>query len=375
MKPIYLDYNATTPLAPEVIEAMRPFIETNFGNPSSSHYFGKITKQAIENARTQVASLINCSADEIIFTSGGTESNNWALKGAAFANQKKGNHIIISAIEHPAITEVCKYLETCGFQISIAKVDQYGMINLTEIERQITSKTFLVSVMHANNEIGTIQPIQEIAAIIKNKNILFHTDAAQSIGKIKTDVKRLNIDLLSIAGHKVYAPKGIGALFIKKGTTLGKLIHGANHESGLRAGTENVIQIVALGKACEISLQNFNIYTRHMKEMRDLLHQKISQNFPHVKLNGHPENRLPNTLSLSFKDINAGELIESLSDKVALSAGSACHAGEVKMSSVLAAIHLEPAWAKGTIRFSAGRNTTVEEIEQTIILLKDALVP
>ncbi len=375
MKPIYLDYNATTPLAPEVIEAMRPFIETNFGNPSSSHYFGKITKQAIENARTQVASLINCSADEIIFTSGGTESNNWALKGAAFANQKKGNHIIISAIEHPAITEVCKYLETCGFQISIAKVDQYGMINLTEIERQITSKTFLVSVMHANNEIGTIQPIQEIAAIIKNKNILFHTDAAQSIGKIKTDVKRLNIDLLSIAGHKVYAPKGIGALFIKKGTTLGKLIHGANHESGLRAGTENVIQIVALGKACEISLQNFNIYTRHMKEIRDLLHQKISQNFPHVKLNGHPENRLPNTLSLSFKDINAGELIESLSDKVALSAGSACHAGEVKMSSVLAAIHLEPAWAKGTIRFSAGRNTTVEEIEQTIILLKDALVP
>lgn len=373
MSPIYLDYNATTPLAPEVIEAMKPFIETHFGNPSSSHYFGRIAKQAVENAREQVASLLNCKTEEIIFTSGGTESNNWAIKGTAFANYSKGKHIIISAIEHPAVTEVCKYLEKCGFQVTTVPVDESGMVNPAGIEKFITDKTILVSVMHANNEIGTVQPVSEIAALLKNKNIVFHTDAAQSAGKINSDVTVLGVDMLSIAGHKLYATKGIGVLFIKKGTVLEKFIHGAGHENGFRAGTENVIQIVGLGKACELAQKNLNSYASHMKKTRDLLHQEILQKFPGTKLNGHAEKRLPNTLSLSFKNIDAGKLIDSLSDKVALSAGSACHSGEVKMSPVLSAINLDPGWAKGTIRFSTGRNTSIEEIKQTVIFLVEEI--
>ncbi|MGD8509400.1 MAG: cysteine desulfurase family protein, partial [Syntrophobacterales bacterium] len=287
MKPIYLDYNATTPIDPEVAEAMRPYLFEHFGNPSSSHWYGVQTKKAVDEARRQVADLLHCRPEEVVFTSGGSESNNYAIKGTAFANRDKGNHIITSAIEHPAVLEVCKYLAENGFQITYLPVDEFCLVHPRELQESITPQTILITIMHANNEVGTIQPIAEIAQIAKEHGIVFHTDAAQSVGKIPTRVDELAVDLLTIAGHKLYAPKGIGALYVRGGIRLEKLIHGADHERDLRAGTENVLEIVGLGQACKIAKRDLEKNMRHMQKMRDLLYAGLKKQWGELKLNGH----------------------------------------------------------------------------------------
>jgi cysteine desulfurase len=360
--PIYLDYNATTPVHPEVADAIKPYIEKIFGNPSSSHLFGTQARTAVEKARAQVAALIGCKNYEIIFTSGGSESNNLAIKGAAFYCRNKGNHIITSSIEHPAVSEVCKYLETQGFRITWLPVDETGLVSEDELEKAITQETILVTIMHANNEVGTIQPISRLAAIAGKHGILFHTDAAQSAGKIP--INYLGVDLLSVAGHKLYGPKGVGALYIKEGVKLEKLIHGADHEQNLRAGTENVAWIVGLGKACELAIRDMESNTLHSRKLRDLLHQNISHNFPEARLNGHAELRLPNTLSLSFPGLEANMILSEISDEIAASAGAACHAGEINMSATLKAMNVPMESAMGTIRFSTGRFLDEKDIEK-----------
>ena len=364
--PIYLDYNATTPIDPEVAKAMLPYLYTHFGNPSSSHPYGMIAKQAVETARSQVAELINCSSAEILFTSGGTESNNFALRGIARANQNSGNHIITTAIEHPAITAVFSWLKSQGFEISILPVDKFGLVNPIDLEKAITPQTTLVSIMHANNEVGTIQPIQALSDITHQQGALFHTDAAQSVGKIEVDVEEMGVDLLSVAGHKVYAPKGVGALYVRKGIRLPNLMFGAGHESGRRPGTENVLQIVGLGKACEIVLRDLKKNQTHFKQVRDQLQNELTTALgdEQIRLNGHPEKRLPNTISLSFKNIAANQLLAEIQTLVAASAGSACHADQVTVSDVLKAMRVPLEWAMGTIRFSVGRGTTAEKINQ-----------
>jgi cysteine desulfurase len=372
MRPIYLDYNATTPVDPVVVEAMRPYLEEHFGNPSSTHWYGVQTKLAVEKARKQVAELLNCGADEIIFTSSGSESNNHAIKGAAFANRDKGNHIITSSIEHPAVSEVCQYLERHGFQVTYIAVDEFGVVDLAALENAISPQTILVTIMHANNEVGTIQPIAEIAGIAKKHGVLVHTDAAQSVGKIPSDVKELGVDLLSVAGHKLYAPKGIGALYIRHGVKLEKLVHGADHERNLRAGTENVLEIVGLGKACEVAKQGMGKNMAHMQKLRDRLYSGLRERFPAIKLNGHPEQRLPNTLSLSFPNIEANTLLDEL-DGVAASAGAACHSDSIEISPTLAAMAIPDEYAMGTIRFSTGKFTTEDDIERAIGFISEAV--
>ena len=377
MNPIYLDYNATTPIAPEVADAMRPFLDEYFGNPSSVHTYGVKAKMAVENARRQVAKLVNCDPSEIIFTSGGTESNNYAIKGIALAHRKKGNHIIISAVEHPAVFEVASYLEANGFDVSILPVDEYGIIKLEVLEKSIRPETILISVMHANNEVGSIQPIGEIAAIAKKHGIFMHSDAAQSLGKIPVDVAEMGVDLLSIAGHKLYAPKGIGALYIRNGVHLEKLIHGADHEQNLRAGTENVLEIVGLGKACEIAGLHLEENMAHYRKTRDYLHTLLKDALPGIKLNGHPEKRLPNTLSISFPRVEANTLIDRL-EGVAASAGAACHSESIDVSAVLEAMLVPLDFAMGTIRFSTGRNLTMDDVKRAadeIIRTVKALMP
>jgi cysteine desulfurase NifS len=366
MEPIYLDYNATTPVDPQVIEAIRPYLEKCFGNPSSTHAYGIETKIAVEKARKQIASLLNARSDEIVFTSGGTESNNFAIKGTAFANRGKGNHVITSGIEHPAVAEVCHYLEKNGFKVTFLPVDQNGMVDPEDVRKAITQQTILITIMHANNETGTIQPVNEIGNIARSHGILFHTDAAQSVGKIPVDVEAMQVDLLSVAGHKLYAPKGVGALYIRRGVKLEKLIHGADHESNLRAGTENVMEIVGLGKAAEIRNPKSEI-----RILRDRLYSGISNAIPEVRLNGHPELRLPNTLSLGFPGVEAALLLQEMKG-IAASAGAACHAGQEEISGVLSAMHVPMEFAIGTIRFSLGRMTTIEEIDAAIPIIVSA---
>lgn len=365
MKPIYLDYNATTPIDPEVAEAMRPYLFEYFGNPSSSHWYGIQTKKAVDEARRQVADLLHCNPEEVVFTSGGSESNNYAIKGTAFANREKGNHIITSAIEHPAVLEVCKYLAEKGFQITYLPVDEFCLVKPRELQKSIRPRTILITIMHANNEVGTIQPIAEIAKIAKEHGIVFHTDAAQSVGKIPTRVDELDVDLLTIAGHKLYAPKGIGALYVRGGIRLEKLIHGADHEQDLRAGTENVLEIVGLGQACEIAKRDLEKNMRHMQKMRDLLYAGLRQQWGEIRLNGHPEKRLPNTLSVCFKSIEANTLLAEI-ESVAASAGAACHSDSVHVSSVLEAMQVDLEYAMGTVRFSTGKMTTEQEVNHTV---------
>lgn len=368
MKKIYLDFNASTPIAPEVLEAMEPFLRDHYGNPSSRHWAGTPAKQAVEQAREQVAGLLGCFPDELVFTSGGTESNNHAIKGGFFALRHRGNHIITTQIEHPAVIQPCQFLEKLGANVTYIPVDQNGKVDPDNIRNAITSETILISVMHANNEVGTIQDIGQIASIAREREILFHTDAAQSIGKIPTLVSDLGVDLLSVAGHKIYAPKGIGALYIRRGVNLETFMHGAGHEAGRRAGTENVPYIIGLGEACELAQSWVGI--PQIKYLRDHFWQLLQEEFgERVVLNGHPTERLPNTLNVSFVDMFGAEILSQM-ENVAATTGSACHEGTVEFSSVLKAMGVPAQTGMGAIRFSLGRTTTITEIEWVVNRLK-----
>jgi cysteine desulfurase len=371
MRRIYLDYNASTPIDPAVAAAMKPFLADYFGNPSSGHWAAAPAKAALEKARGQIAALLGCEDDEVVFTSGGSEANNLALKGVYFARRGSGEHIITTRIEHPAIIEPCRFLERLGARITYLPVDRYGRVDPDDLSRAITRRTILISIMHANNEVGTIQPIEECARIAREHNVLFHTDAAQSVGKIATVVNGLGVDLLSIAGHKLYAPKGIGALFVRRGVTLEPLIHGAGHENGRRAGTESAMLAVGLGKACELACDLAPI--DRVRVLRDHFWRELQERFgDRIALNGHPAHRLPNTLNVSFIDHVGVEVLERL-DGVAASTGSACHAGRVELSPVLEAMGVALEVGMGAIRFSLGRGTTDEEIEAVVERLNGAI--
>lgn len=370
MKPIYLDYNASTPIAPEVVNAMRPFLAEHFGNPSSSHWAGLPAKQALEGARVQVAALLGCTPQEIVFTSGGTEANNHAIKGAFFALRERGNHVVTTQIEHPATLQPCHFLERLGAEVTYLPVDGTGRVSPGDVRQAITPRTVLVSVMHANNEVGTIQPIAEIAQITRERGVLLHTDAAQSVGKIPTRVAELGVDLLSVAGHKLYAPKGIGALYMRDGVQLEPLLHGAGHESGRRAGTESVLLNVALGAACALAAASMEFHRARLTKLRDSFHARLLDLFgAALHLHGHPTERLPNTLNLSFKDRIGSELLATL-DGVAASTGSACHSGRHELSPVLRAMGVSEHIGLGAVRFSLGRMTTAEELDQVLELLR-----
>jgi len=372
MRPIYLDYNATTPVDSEVLEAMRPYLEEHFGNPSSSHPYGAEAREGVERARGQVAGLLGCKPEEIVFTSGGTESNNLAVKGAAQARRARGNHIITTAVEHPAVAEVVGRLGAAGFRATVLPVDAAGLVDPGDVERAIEADTVLVTIMHANNEVGAIQPIEEISKITRRAGVVFHTDAAQSVGKIPARVEELGVDLLSVAGHKLYAPKGVGALYVRRGTRIEKLMDGASHERDMRPGTENVAGIVGLGQACEIAGRAMPGASLHMREMRDRLFEGLRGELGGVRLNGHPERRLPNTLSVGFLNLDASELLSRV-EGVAASAGAACHAGGAAGSTVLMAMKVPPGYAAGTVRFSTGRRTTAEEIDRAASLVVSAV--
>jgi cysteine desulfurase len=361
-KRIYLDFNATTPIAHEVAAAISQALIEPFGNPSSEHWAGPPARQTVGKARAQVAALLHCSSDEIVFTSGGSESNNHALKGVFFARGGRSGHIITTQVEHPAVLNPCRFLELLGASITYLPVDRFGQVDPEDVRHALTPHTILISVMHANNEVGTLQPISEIAQIARERGILCHTDAAQSAGKIPTCVDELGVDLLSLAGHKFYAPKGVGVLYVRKGVGLEPLIHGAGHESGRRAGTENILLDVALGAACELAQSWLGMES--IRQLRDFFWELLQTRFgKRVVLNGHPTQRLPNTLNVSFVG-KVGSTILSGLESVAASTGSACHSGSVELSPVLKAMKVPPEIGMGAIRFSLGRTTTREEIEQ-----------
>ncbi len=370
--PIYLDYNATTPIAPEVLEAMLPFLHTHFGNPSSQHAYGTAVHAAVAQARSEVGHLVGAGPDEIVFTSGGTEATNHALKGLAFAAANgERRQIVVSAVEHPATLETAHALERFGFEVAPIDVDREGLIDLDALERALRKPTLVVSLMHANNETGTVQPVAAAAAAAHRRGALVHVDAAQSAGKIAVDVRALGADLLTLAGHKLYAPKGVGALYVRDGIALEPLVHGAGQESGRRAGTENVPYIVALGAACRMAAEGLQAHARHMAAMRDRLWTRLHAALgERVVLNGHPRERLPNTLNASFLRCIGSELLAAL-PQVAASTGSACHDGRISISPVLAAMGVEPAIARGAVRFSVGRGTTADEIDRAASLVGD----
>lgn len=367
MKRIYLDHNATTPLHPEVLEAMLPYYKEAFGNPSTIYSFGQETRKATDEARETVANLIGASPEEIIFTSGGTEADNLALKGVPAALEKKGKHIVASSIEHHAVLSTLKYLEKRGYKVSFLPVDEHGWLDPGEVEEAITSQTVLISVMHANNEVGTIEPISEIGEIAQKAGIYLHTDAVQTIGKIKVNVDDLKVDLLSLSAHKFYGPKGVGALYVRKGTRIYPLLHGGYQERRRRAGTENVAGIVGLGKAAEIAPKEMVQQSRRESNLRDRLEKMIRENINHCQLNGHPTQRLPNTLNVSFGFIEGESLILNLDLKgIAASTGSACTSGSLESSHVLMAMGVAPEIAQGSIRFSLGRDNRKEDIDYTV---------
>lgn len=371
LKPIYLDYNASTPVDPEVLQEMLPYLEQHFGNPSSTHWAAASLKETIELARNRVASAIGANTDEIIFTSGGTEANNHALKGVYFASRHRGSHIITTTIEHPAILNPCAFLESLGAEVTYVGVDRLGRVSPEDVKRAIRSDTILISVMHANSEVGTIQPIEEIAKIAKQHGILMHTDAAQSFGKIPVQVDSLGVDLMSIAGHKLYAPKGIGTLYIRRGTEIASFMHGAGHESGRRAGTENVPYLVGLGKAAELTADQ--LHSNHLRVLRDALKDGLQASFgDHVRFNGDPELSLPNTLNVSFIGMNGQDILR-LFPEIAASTGSACHAGSTTLSPVLSAMGINEYEGLGAIRFSLGRYTTMEQIKTVIALFQERI--
>lgn len=371
---IYMDHSATSPVDPEVFKAMKPYFTEGFGNASTLYKLGRDAKMAMETARKQVASLINAEPKEIIFTSGGTESDNIAIKGTVYRLKNKGNHIITSNIEHPAVTETCKYLEKNGFEVTYVPVDKEGLVHPEDVEKAITDKTVLITIMHANNEIGTIQPIAEIGKIAREHGIYFHTDAVQSVGKIPVDVKAMNVDMLSLSSHKLYGPKGIGALYIKKGVRLEPIIHGGGHERGLRPGTENVPAIVGLGKACEISEKNLDKDMEHLKKLRDKLIDSVLEQNEEAYLNGHRTQRLPGNVNFRFTGIEGESLILHLDSKgIAASTGSACSSIKLEPSAVLMAIGLKEVEAHGSLRLSLGRENTEEDIDYTIKAIKEVV--
>ncbi|MFH2008589.1 MAG: cysteine desulfurase family protein [bacterium] len=372
--PIYLDYNATTPIHPEVAAAMRPVLEGIFGNPSSSHPYGREARRAVEQGREQLAMLLGCPAETVVFTGGGTESNNLAIQGIAYARRDRGNHLVTTLVEHPAVAEVMSHLERQGFAVTRVGVDGDGRVDPAAIEAAITPATTLLSVMHANNEVGTVMDLADIAAVARKHGIVFHTDAAQSVGKIATGVDELGVDLLSVAGHKLYAPKGVGALYIRPGTELAKLFHGADHEAGRRPGTENVLGIVGLGAAAELAAGDLGEHGEHLRALRDRLHEAIRAALPNgaIRLNGHAEARLPNTLNLGFRGVEAAALLAAVPG-VAASAGAACHSGDEDTSSVLGAMGVPTEYAGGAVRFSTGRGLTMQEVDRAGAEVVDAV--
>ncbi|WP_425061186.1 Cysteine desulfurase IscS [Sporomusa carbonis] len=363
MKRIYFDHSATTPVDREVADLMLEYMTDKYGNPSSVHSFGRETRKAIEEAREKVAALINASPNEIFFTSGGTEGDNLAIKGVAYANRKKGNHIITTQIEHHAVLHTCEYLEKQGFTVTYLPVDEHAMVRMEDLKNAITDKTILISVMFANNEVGTIQPIKEIGQLAKEKGIYFHTDAVQVAGNYPIDVKELNIDLLTLSGHKFYASKGIGALYIRRGVKIEEIQHGGGHERNMRAGTENVPGIVGLGKAAEIAKRDMEKKVTYIQGLRDKLIAGVMEKIPHVKLNGHPECRMPGNANFSFLYIEGESLLLNLDLKgIAASSGSACTSGSLDPSHVLLAMGLTHEVAHGSLRVSLGRGNTEEDI-------------
>lgn len=363
----YFDNSATTRVKEEVFKEMIPYLSIEYGNPSSLYSIGRSAKRAISEARRRVASLINCSPEEIYFTSCGSESDNTALKGIAYANKEKGNHIITSKIEHPAILNSCKSLENKGFKISYIDVDKDGMLNLEKLESEITDQTILISIMYANNEIGTIEPVKEIAQIAHSHGIIFHTDAVQAVGNIPIDVRKMNIDMLSLSGHKLYAPKGIGALYVKSGIEFERFMDGGHQEKNKRSGTENVAEIVALGKACQIAEKNIEQYQQKLKNLRDYCLNKIQEKIPDIYINGTMERRLPGNINISFKDLNSVELLLRLDEVgICASGGSACSSKEASPSHVLTAIGLPSELSKGALRLTFGDYNTKEDVEYLV---------
>lgn len=367
-KKVYMDYSATTYTKPEVLEEMLPYFTEHFGNPSSLYSMSDVPRKAVNTARERVAKAINAEKDEIFFTAGGSESDNWILKGIALAHKSKGNHIITTKIEHHAILHACKFLEKNGFEVTYLPVDEYGIISLEDLRNAITDKTILVSIMFANNEIGSIQPIAEIGKLCKEKKVFFHTDAVQAVGHVVIDVKEMNIDALSMAGHKFYGPKGIGAMYLRKGIKIENLIHGGGQEKGKRASTENVPGIIGLGKAIELAVEELETESNRLRALRDRLLNGLVERIPHVKINGPiGENRMPGNVNLSFIGIEGETLLLDLNDEgIFASTGSACASGSLDPSHVLLSIGLSHGVAHGSLRLSLGAGTTEEEVEYAL---------
>ncbi len=370
MKKIYIDHNATTPVHPEVVDAMLPFLREEWGNPSSIHWAGRGPKKAIEAAREKVAGLLNCNVSEIIFTGNGSEGNNLAIKGVLNANKNKGKHIITTKVEHPAVLEICKFLDKNGYDVTFLDVDSGGLIDLDQLRNAIKPETALITIMFANNETGVVFPIEEIGAIAKEHNITFHTDAVQAIGKVPIDVKKANIDLLTLSGHKFYAPKGIGALYVKRGLRIQPIIHGGHHERNRRAGTENVAGIVGLGEACDIALRDMEHEAAHLSRLRDKLEKGVLESISHTRIHGHPDKRIPNTSNIGFDFVEGESILLNIDMKgVAASSGSACTSGTLEPSHVLVAMGVPLDKSHGSLRFSLGRANTEEDIEYILEIL------
>ena len=370
MRRIYLDYAATTPTHPEVVKTMLPYFTEAFGNPSSIYSYGQEANEAIEEARAKVADLIGARNEEIVFTSGGTEADNFAIKGVACANESKGNHIITSSVEHHAVMETCKFLEKNGFNVTYLPVDEYGMVDPSDVKKAITGKTTIISVMHANNEMGTIEPIAEIGKIAREAGVYFHTDAVQAVGHIPVDVNELKVDLLSTSAHKLYGPKGVGALYIRKGTRIASFMHGGEQEKRRRASTENVPGIVGFGKAAELALQEIDVEAQRLTYLRDQLTKGILERIDHIHLNGHPQRRLPNNVNMSVDFVEGESILLNLDlEGICASTGSACSSSSLEPSYVLLAMGLLPEQAHGSLRLTLGKWTGEEDINRVLEVL------
>jgi cysteine desulfurase len=370
VRKVYLDNNATTPLCPQVVAAMLPYLRTHFGNASSIHLFGREARTAVESNREKVARLINCHPEELYFTSGGTEADNLAIKGVAFANRDKGNHLITSSIEHHAVLESCHFLETQGFEVTYLQVDREGKVDPEDLREAIRRDTILVSIMHGNNEVGTIQPIVELCRIAKEAGVYFHSDTVQSTGKLKVEVEDMGIDLLALSAHKLYGPKGVGAIYIRKGTRIASLLHGGHHERSRRAGTENVAGIVGLGAAIEICSKEIEVEYRYLMDLSTTFYRGLKERIPDIILNGDFDNRLPGTLNVSFRGVEAEAVILSLDlEGVAVASGSACSSGSAEPSHVLKAMGVPPELARSAIRFSFGRFNSKKDVDYVLKVL------